>query len=155
MIRGLRSVLAWPPEKRRLMLEALIYLAWARVMKLLPFSRLKLTFGKPMTETPHVHDLAQERLIRRISEAVRVMSRHTIWESQCLVQALAARKMLERRRMDSTLYLGTAKDKQGNLVAHAWLRSGPIYLTGDQERRLFTTVAYFGTDLTAMENRKE
>ncbi|THF73672.1 lasso peptide biosynthesis B2 protein [Cohnella fermenti] len=139
-----------PREKRKLMLEALVFLAWARVMKLLPFSRLKLTFGQPMAETARVHDLAQERLIRGISEAVRVMSRHTLWESQCLVQALAARRMLERRHLDSTLYLGTAKDKMGNLIAHAWLRSGTIYLTGGQERLLFTTVACFGSEREAV-----
>ncbi|WP_238162705.1 lasso peptide biosynthesis B2 protein [Cohnella sp. AR92] len=138
--------MALPSEKKRLLAEALVFLAWARALKMLPFSRLKLSFGRPMAETPHVHPLEQERLIRRISEAVRVMSRHTLWESQCLVQALAARKMLERRKLDSTLYLGTAKDKQGKLIAHAWLRSGPVYLTGARERRLFTTVASFATE---------
>ncbi|MFC5703842.1 lasso peptide biosynthesis B2 protein [Cohnella faecalis] len=144
--------MAWPAEKKRLMLEALFFLAWARILKSLPFPRLAPSLGRPMTETPSVHDLSNERLIRRISEAVRVMSRHTFWESQCLVQALAAKKMLERRSMDSTLYLGTAKDRQGNLIAHAWLRSGPIYLTGAGERHLFTTVASFGTDKS---NRKD
>ncbi|WP_238358058.1 lasso peptide biosynthesis B2 protein [Cohnella zeiphila] len=144
--------MAWPAEKKRLMLEALVYLAWARIMKLLPFSRLAPSLGRPMKETANVHDLMQERSIRRISEAVRVMSRHTFWESQCLVQALAAKKMLERRHMDSTLYLGTARDERGNLIAHAWLRSGPIYVTGAGERHRFTTVAAFGTDHS---NRKD
>jgi hypothetical protein len=144
--------MAWPADKKRLMLEALVFLAWARILKLLPFSRLAPSLGKPMTETANVHDLMQERNVRRISEAVRVMSRHTFWESQCLVQALAAKKMLERRRVDSTLYLGTARDEQGNLIAHAWLRSGPIYVTGAGQRHLFTTVAQFGTDHS---NRKD
>lgn len=151
-MRRVAKFLRWPAERRRLMLEAWCWLAWARVMKAIPFKRLAPTLGRPMTETPHVHDLSAERVVRSISEAVRVMSRHTFWESQCLVQALAARKMLERRSMDSTLYLGTAKDKQGNLIAHAWLRSGPVYLTGAGERRLFTTVAAFGTEHS---NRKE
>jgi len=144
-MRRLRTFMAWPADRKRLMLEALFFLAWARILKALPFKRLAPRLGRPMTETPHVHDLPAERTVRRISEAVRVMSRHTFWESQCLVQALAAKKMLERRSMDSTLYLGTAKDKQGNLIAHAWLRSGPVYLTGAGERRLFTAVAVFGT----------
>ena len=58
------------------------------------------------------------------------MSRYTFWESQCLVKAIAAMKMLERRQIESTLYLGTAKDENGKLIAHAWLRSGPFYITG-------------------------
>jgi len=151
-MRKLRKFMQQPAEKRKLLLEAFVFLAWARLLKLLPFSRLAPALGKPMTETPHVHDLSAERTVRQISEAVRIMSRHTFWESQCLVQALAAKKMLERRRLDSTLYLGTARDKQGKLIAHAWLRSGPIYLTGAGERRLFTTVATFATGKNVRED---
>ena len=56
------------------------------------------------------------------------MSKYTFWESQCLVKAIAGMKMLERRQIESTLYLGTAKDELGKLIAHAWLRSGPFIL---------------------------
>ena len=45
--------------------------------------------------------------------------------------------MLERRNIESTLYLGTAKDDQGQFIAHAWLRSGPFYLTGAEEMEAF------------------
>ena len=71
------------------------------------------------------------------------MSRHTFWESQCLVKAIAAMKMLERRQIESTLYLGTAKDENGNLIAHAWLRSGPFYITGVEAMEKFTVVSKF------------
>ncbi len=72
------------------------------------------------------------------------MSRHTWWESQCLVMAIAAMKMLDRRGIESTLYLGTARDADGKMIAHAWLRSGNIYLTGFEEMRKFTVVGKFG-----------
>ena len=39
-------------------------------------------------------------------------------------------KMLEKRNIESTLYLGIAKDEKGELIAHAWLRSGPFYVSG-------------------------
>lgn len=126
------------------MLEALIYLGLARVLKALPFSRIAPFLGKRMMETPHVHEWSNERMITQVSQAVKVMSRHTIWESQCLVRAIAAKKMLERRRIESTLYLGTARDESGNLIAHAWLRSGPFYITGAEEMNRFTAVAAFG-----------
>ena len=51
--------------------------------------------------------------------------------------------MLERRNIDSTLYLGTAKDYQGQFIAHAWLRSGPFYLTGAEEMGRFIVVGKF------------
>ncbi|WP_308639970.1 lasso peptide biosynthesis B2 protein [Paenibacillus silvisoli] len=134
------------------MLEAFICLGWARLLKALPFSRLAPSLGGRMTETPMTHESSNEMTIRRISQAVRVMSRHTVWESQCMVKAIAAKKMLDRRRIESTLYLGTARDEQGKMIAHAWLRSGPFYVTGAEEMHLFTVVASFGTDNTQGED---
>jgi hypothetical protein len=150
--RKVTNFMALPAQKKRLMLEALVYLGWARILKALPFSRIAPSLGKRMMETPLEHEPSNERLIGQISQAVRVMSRHTVWESQCLVRAIAAKKMLERRRIESTLYLGTARDESGNLIAHAWLRSGPFYITGAEEMKRFTAVAAFGTDKTDGED---
>ena len=74
-------------------------------------------------------------ILKNISQAIHIMSRYTFWESQCLVKAIAGMKMLERRKIESTLYLGTAKDENGKMIAHAWLRSGPFYITGQKEWR--------------------
>jgi hypothetical protein len=52
-------------------------------------------------------------------------------------------KMLERRKIESTLYMGTAKDETGRLIAHAWLRSGPYCITGSEEMSSFTVVSKF------------
>ncbi|WP_090981634.1 lasso peptide biosynthesis B2 protein [Paenibacillus sp. CF384] len=130
------------------MLEAFIYLGWARILKTIPFSRLAPSLGRRMFETPLAHDPSHVMAIRQIAQAIGVMSRHTIWESQCMVRAIAASKMLKRRRIGSTLYLGTARDEQGKMIAHAWLRSGPFYVTGAEEMKMFTMVAAFGSDET-------
>ncbi|WP_217582105.1 lasso peptide biosynthesis B2 protein, partial [Lysinibacillus sp. GbtcB16] len=82
-------------------------------------------------------------ILRSISEAIRIMSQHTFWESKCLVSAIAGMEMLKRRQIESTLYLGTAKDKNGKMVAHAWLRSGPFYITGAEEMERFTVDSKF------------
>jgi hypothetical protein len=60
-----------------------------------------------------------------------------------LVQALAAKWMLQHRRIPSTMYFGVAKDPTGQLLAHAWLRSGSEVLTGSEGRQRFTVVATF------------
>jgi hypothetical protein len=80
------------------------------------------------------------------------MSRYTIWESQCLVKAIAAMKMLEKRQIESTLYLGTAREESGELIAHAWLRSGPYYITGYEEMARFTVVGKFAKKLGGKSN---
>ena len=80
------------------------------------------------------------RYLKQVSQAINIMSNYTFWESQCLVKAIAAMKMLERRQIESTLYLGTAKDENGKMIAHAWLRSGPFYITGAEGMEKFTVV---------------
>lgn len=148
----MRKFLSLPSANRRLLLEALAYLGWARILKAMPFARIAPCLGTQRKETTMLCHPSDERLIKEISQAIRIMSRHTVWESQCLVRAIAAKKMLERRRIESTLYLGTARDESGNMIAHAWLRSGPFYVTGAEEMGMFTTVAVFGTEFKSRLN---
>ncbi|MCI3927135.1 lasso peptide biosynthesis B2 protein [Paenibacillus sp. TRM 82003] len=142
-----------PPLSRKLLVEAFVYLALARVLKAMPFSKVAPTLGKAMLETTSTLDVKNQSVLKDISRAIRIISRHTIWESKCLVRAIAAMKMLERRGLESTLYLGTAKDSSGSMVAHAWLRSGPIYITGFEEMYRFKTVAIFGKQLVGNGGR--
>jgi thiazole synthase ThiGH ThiG subunit len=59
-------------------------------------------------------------------------------------------KMLERRRIYSTLYLGTGKNEKGELIAHAWLRSGSEIVTGGEEMKEFTVVGSFSKIIHAV-----
>ena len=125
-----------------LLLEAFFFLAYGRMFKSLPFSKMSKKLGNQMDETSY--DWQTDHVIlKNISNAIHIMSRYTFWESQCLVKAVAGMKMLERRNIESTLYLGTAKDDQGQFIAHAWLRSGPFYLTGAEEMGRFIVVGKF------------
>lgn len=88
-------------------------------------------------------------MMRKVSRAVHTMSRVTWWESQCLVKAYAAMKMLNRRGISSTLYLGSGRDEQGNMAAHAWLRSGSYLVTGKEGHERYTVVGMFANGLPA------
>lgn len=144
-----------PLGKKLLLTEAFLFLGWSRVLKLLPFSRVAPALGMPSEETSWSHTEEDVRKIRRVAGAIRTMSQYTWWESQCLVRAVAAMKMLHRRGVDSTLYLGTAKDETGRLIAHAWLRSGPFYVTGWEVMERFTVVGRFGHFAAEREGRLE
>ena len=130
-------------KKKGMFIEAFFYLAWARILKAIPFSKVAPTLGVFMNETPLNNNESNRVIVSNISVAIHIMSRYTFWESQCLVKAIAAMKMLERRQIESTLYLGTAKDDNGKLIAHAWLRSGPFYITGAEVMERFTVVSKF------------
>jgi hypothetical protein len=131
-----------------LFVEALLYLGWARILVHLPFSKVAPSLGVPMQETSDLPMDANRMALRQISSAIDIMSRHTFWESKCLVKAIAGMKMLSRRQIESTLYLGTAKDESTKMIAHAWLRSGHFYVTGKEGMEKFTVVGKFAKQIS-------
>lgn len=153
LLKKMKNLLFLDMKRKKLLLEAFFYLAWARVLKCIPFSKISPSLGTYMEETTKDCDPSKSLLLWNVSDAVNLMSVYTFWESKCLVKAIAAMKMLERRNVESTLYLGTAKDEFGNLIAHAWLRSGPFYITGGEERMNFVTVGKFARFMNGHRRR--
>ena len=137
---------------KKLLLESFFYLGVGRYLKSIPFSKVAPTLGIHMEETTYDTSDVDRKVLASISQAVHIMSRYTIWESQCLVKAIAAMKMLEKRRIESTLYFGTDRGQSGELIAHAWLRSGPYYITGFEEMANFTVVGKFAKKIGGDHN---
>ncbi|MEC5424052.1 lasso peptide biosynthesis B2 protein [Virgibacillus sp. C22-A2] len=142
---GIFLKLTW--KMKMLLFESYYYLGYARILKSLPFVRVAPSLGEQMEETSVFPSLTDRQQLRDISQAIHIASSYTLWESQCLVKAIAAMRMLERRKIESTLYLGTAKEKSGQLIAHAWLRSGPYYITGSEGMERFTVVSKFAKNI--------
>lgn len=110
---------------------------------LVPFNKLKQYMGTYNKESSPEMNISQYSIAKKIAWAVNRASYITPWESKCLVQALTAQRMLKRRHIISTLYLGIAKEGNSNLVAHAWLRCGVMIVTGGQEMSNFREIAKF------------
>ncbi|KOP65406.1 stage V sporulation protein S [Bacillus sp. FJAT-18019] len=146
LYRKARAYMAFPVAMKLIFIEAYIYLAWGRVFKLFPFAKVAPSLGEYMKETPLTCSEQELGQLRQISRAVHAMSRVTWWESQCLVKAVAAMKMLERRNIECTLYLGSGRDDQGRMAAHAWLRSGPYIITGREGHERYAVVGIFGKE---------
>lgn len=142
LLRKASTFLAFRFEMKWLLIEAYIFLAVARILKALPFAKVAPSLGVQMEETDYTMN-ADPVTLKQISQAIHIMSAYTFWESQCLVKAIAGMKMLERRKIESTLYLGTAKDEEGKLIAHAWLRSGSYYISGSEGMERFSVVGKF------------
>lgn len=146
LLRKGKVFLTLPLSTKLLYMEAYVLLGWARILKLLPFSKVAPSLGEYMKETPYTIVEEASPILIHVSRAVRTMSRFTLWESRCLVMAIAAMKMLERRGISSTLYMGTAKEEDGRLVAHAWLRSGNKTLTGAEGKERYAIVGMFANE---------
>lgn len=147
LLKKIKTFLSLDMKTKCLFTEAFIFLGWARILKYFPFSKVAPLLGEQMNETSLSNEESNRVLIKQISQAVNMMSRHTFWESQCLVKAIAAMKMLERRQIESTLYLGTARDEEESMIAHAWLRSGPFYITGAEVMERFIVVGKFAKEI--------
>lgn len=137
-----------PWRDKVLVAQALALLGLSRLaVCLVPMRKLAPYFGTHMLETAQDLPLEQLREARRIAWAIKSITPYTPWKSNCYPQAITAKYLLERRGIACTLYLGATfkKEEKGGLDAHAWVRCGPMYITGGKGHEQFGTVGIFGT----------
>lgn len=133
-------------SERIMIFEALFWLGVARLGVLtIPFRYIVPHLGSHMDVTSSELETSQTSVTRHVSQAVRLVARHTPWYSNCLAQAIAAKTMLRLRGIPSTLYLGATKEKDRELYAHAWLRSGDLIVTGGGIHERFKVLSTFGS----------
>lgn len=134
-----------PLYVKRMLIRAFFLSAWYR-WRLIhrPFAELSPKIGKLGYET--AAEVIESPMIREVGWAVLAACRHTPWESLCLVQALTAKKLLNGYGFRCTLYMGVCKSKEGELLAHAWLRCGQIIVTGRQGASRYTVTTIYGDE---------
>ena len=130
---------------RLLLLEALAWLCWARLLLVtVPFRWIARRLGRQMGVSTASLAESDRLLVQRVSWAVQAVSIHAPLGFVCLPQAMAAKWMLRRRGLESTLYLGLRAGERATLSAHAWLRAGDRILTGRSESTGHQIIATFG-----------
>lgn len=127
--------------------EAILFLGLARLMTAaMKFSWFSRMLGKQVSCEPKVPGKAQLERAQEVAFAVAQMSRRVPWKARCLVRAIAAQLMLGRRRINSTLYLGVSRSNDKPLKAHAWVKCGDAFLTGERPAMDYTVVARFSNE---------
>lgn len=132
-------------RERLLLVEALIWLAVARAAILsVPFRHLAPLLGSARSDPARDLPPGEAAYALQIGWSVRAAARRTPWDSNCLAQAIAAKMMLRRQGIPSTLYLGVVRPVHADaLGAHAWLRCGSHILTGERGHGRYAVVASF------------
>lgn len=142
-----RRFLALGWRERWLALEAAGWLALARLaLVLLPFRWISPRLGRPddAREPRFIPNPDQTTTAAAVGRAVRRAARHTPWQTLCLPQAMAARMMLNRRAIPSTLHIGVDLDDEGRrILAHAWLDVGTTSVVGGDGSSEFQPIARF------------
>ncbi len=126
------------PERLSLLAEASWQLLIARVqLKTVPFPTLARVWGPfvPPADERSGEGLAatsEERtaVAKKVSDAVQRAARNVPFGAVCLPQAMAARRMLERRQIPSVMHFGAAKGSEKPIDTHAWLDAAGVRVTG-------------------------
>ena len=122
-MKRIKSFFSLSPKEKLLFFEALVfqYVTWMLLL-ILPFRRIVKRYPNPETpgKTP---DAALLEKIRTATAQANVMA---LWKNRCLVQSLAARRMLSRRGLTSILYFGMIKGPNENPIAHSWITVNAI-----------------------------
>ena len=140
-MRQLLQFLRRPARDQWLVLEAVAALTVASLsLRLTKFARLAPYLGRHMTESPTDVAPADATQAARVRWAIERTAAALPWKPVCLPQAVAAKLMLRRRGIDSTLYMGL---DPLTYDAHAWLRVGTDIVTGAAERPRFQALSSF------------
>jgi hypothetical protein len=140
----IKKLLNMPMGQLLMIPEAIWLTGWYRFQVLYrPFSELSPKIGSVGTETPFDTELPPQ--VMQVRRIVRAVSKRMPWTCNCMVRALTMKKMLRRRGIDSTLYMGIALDEAGKMEAHAWLRCGSKYISGETEMERFTATTTYGS----------
>ncbi len=153
MTRKLRRFKELPVREKLLFLEAfLLHLFVGLLLKVIPFRCIPGLFASRQFETQTEEEdqsrtrsvgtavaSPQSEIIENIGVAVRQAGSVSPWKNRCLVSSLAGRCMLRRRKIDSQISLGMAKNANGKMMAHAWLVSGDVEIvpSGGSFRELY------------------
>lgn len=129
------------PEKIRT-LKIVFLSAWYRFRILTtPMNKIEKKLGVRGEESCDELDIETQKEALRIGRRVEHTARITPWTSNCFVKALTASKLLKEKKISHTIYFGVGNE-ENKMVAHAWVRSGRIYITGGNGKE-YSTVAKF------------
>ena len=118
-------------EHKEMTLKAWVYSAIFRMQMLyVDTKKLNEKWGIEGEESPFDLSLDEYYIAKKVAYSVDQVCSKTKWESKCLVRALTAQRLLAERGITSTMYLGVGYDENKKIIAHAWLRSGRMYVTG-------------------------
>lgn len=145
--RGIKNFFSFSFKDKLLVLYTFFLCGVVRLAILtVPFTHIKRYLGKHNVQSTEDVDQKNYKIAYRIRRIVTATAKYTPWQSKCLVQAIVAQHLLKKSHLATTLYFGVAKDEQGEMKAHAWLRYGKMMVTGGEFAGYFKIVGCFSNE---------
>jgi len=115
--------------------ESFFYLAVAWIKVSFSPSKKYLSQDNPLNSEPVT--LVKTEKALEIAAVINGVSSRSNWTSTCLIKALAAHNMLEKRKIKHKLHFGVARSLEKKLKAHAWLSIGSEVIVGGENHEGF------------------
>jgi hypothetical protein len=146
MFEGIKKFALGKPVRRGLFLAAWLQLgrAWW-LLRRRPVREVLAGFGRDgEDENAPPCSPGQLETADAIGRAVRAAAARTPWPSSCLVQVLAAQRMLRARGIGGAVFIGAARQgEEFEFGAHAWLKCGALFVTGEGGHESYTVISRF------------
>lgn len=128
------------PERWRLLVAAVCLTLARLALECLPF-RWLMPLLKNHDLRRAAHESNRDRqLADEVRRALKAASGRLPWQSTCLAKVLAGRYMLVRGKLPATVFLGVQRSKERGFSAHAWLRSGGLFIAGEEGHEQFSVL---------------
>ena len=130
--------------ERTILNRTFLWLIYASVLaRAIPLKWFSYLLGDFKKEINIDLDSKQLELILVLKKNIRRIKRILPWKVKCFEEAIAAKKVLEKYNISSTLYLGVDKNKEKELIAHAWLKVGKDVIIGEKGFDKFVVVGLY------------
>lgn len=116
----MKKFLSLPRSMKLILFESwFLQLFAGLVLKILPFRKITKVFASVESDDRQ----RSHSVIYDIKQAIVYSGRLSPWKNECMVQSMAVRWMLNRRKISSRFYLGVTFDQNKKMVAHAWIKA--------------------------------
>lgn len=99
--------------------------------------------GEHQKEAQSILNPEEKAYLTRLQKNMRRLKRNLPWNVKCFEEVIAAKKLLEKKDIKSTLYLGVARNEENKLIAHAWLKTDNRIVFGQNVHHRFTSVGHY------------
>lgn len=133
LIRSVQRFMAWPYRRKKLFCFSWILLGLSKsLIVMIPYRSLSKYWGtlQPSWTGSVLLSMTQYDHVNEIKRMIALASRYTPWLSTCLMQAMVATWWCQKAKIPYLLYIGVTPETVLNHTAHAWVTSGPIFITG-------------------------
>lgn len=141
MFKLVKKYYSTDKTERKILNRTLIWLICAFVLvRFIPLRWFNLFLGEFKNQTEVTLNDKQIQVINGFRISLRRLKKYLPWKVKCFDEAIAGKKVLNKYEIKTTLFLGVTKEGEQNLKAHAWLKSGSIFVTGEKGYKRYAIV---------------